>query len=309
VGGPQKQPYSHQQMENEVSNGSDVLSRLTKKINKESKPTLVLHSLPGLGKTSLASCFPKPLFIGDSRDRGFADLVRSGQVNVELDPIEAADWRSLMEVTKALADPETPLECETVVFENLGGFQLHLADHLIAQEVAKTGKDRGMITEKFHAWGGQGFRGGVSDFSDWFRTACSIAERTNTEGKSVRVIFCGHSALVKDRNVTGLPGEEFHRVDIDLHHEFLKVVHRDASAIAWMRQRPLVVKSETGGVGKALSDDIREIVLHASAQATAKNRWGIVDPVSMGVSAKHAYTNLVNAIVAAKKRTQTGEGK
>ena len=298
-----------------MSNGQDILSRLTRKVDKTLKDGLAIFGAVGVGKSSLAAQFPSPQFITDSRDRGFADLVRNGLVEDTFDPIEAGDWDSLVAVTKALADPATPLDCETVVFENLGGFQAHLVEKFISSEVAKTGKPRDVVTAAFMGWGGAGYKTAANEFGSWFRTANSILERTNNEGKPMRVVYIGHQTLAKDKNVSGDPGEEFYRVDIDLHPELLKIFHRDCSNIAWVRQRPLVIKGANGGIGRALSDDIRELVMVASGSATSKNRWGITEPISMGKSPKEAFANLKTAIANAKARqvrasqTQTGEGK
>lgn len=293
-----------------MSSGNDILSRLTKKVNTDQKDVICILGSPGCGKTSLASEFVKAQFVTDGDDKGFSDLVRAGLVDTGFDPIEAPDWDSLVAVTNALADPKTAIDCETVVFENLGGFQLSLVNKWIANESAKTGKSKDIVTAAFMGWGGVGFKSVAAEFSDWFKTACSITERTNSSGKHMRVIVIAHSGLYKDKNPTGEPGEEFYRVDIDLHPELQKIVHRNCGNIGWIRSRPLVIKDQKGGIGRALSDDIKEIVFHPSANATAKNRWGLgPEPIPMGTSSKHAYTNLVNAIVAAKKRTQTGEGK
>jgi len=105
-----------------------ILDRLRKAVNTDQKELMVLYGSPGNGKTSLASQFPKPLFVTDGRDGGYADLVRAGQVSSEISPIETTTWSDLREVTKALANPDTPVDCQTVVFENLGGFQLSLVE-------------------------------------------------------------------------------------------------------------------------------------------------------------------------------------
>jgi hypothetical protein len=294
-----------------ASSGADILARLTKKVNQNQKDSICVFSAPGCGKTSLAGEFPGACFVTDGRDHGYATLVRNGLIQSQFEPMEAADWDSLVQVTKAIANPATPVDFETVVFENLGGFQLHLIDKLITEEISRTGKDRQFVTDKFMAWNTQGLKAAIGPFSDWFKTACSITERTNSAGKGMRVIFNGHATLVKDKNIAGNPGEEFYRVDISLHPLLQEVVHRDCDNIGWIRQRPLVIKSDNGGAGRALADDIRELVFVASGNATAKNRWGLTEAIPMGTSSKHAYANLVNAIVAAKKRTAqpTGESK
>lgn len=281
----------------------NVLDRLRKAVNVDQKELLVVYGAPGTGKSSFAAQFPKPLFVTDGRDGGYADLVRAGQITSGIAPIETATWTDLREVTKALANAETALDCQTIVFENLGGFQLSLVE----QQIERSAKADNTTTEaarvKFLAWGGQGYKGGVAEFSDWLTDVRKILERNGCDGKPMRVILLGHSTLVKDKNPAGELGEEFHRIDLDLHTELLKVLHRDVGCIGWMRQRPVVVKSEKGN--RALSEDIREIVFHPSPNATAKNRWGLPpEAISMGKSAKEAFAFFSAAVAQAKASNQ-----
>jgi len=286
-----------------------ILDRLRKAVNTDQKELMVLYGSPGNGKTSLASQFPKPLFVTDGRDGGYADLVRAGQVSSEISPIETTTWSDLREVTKALANPDTPVDCQTVVFENLGGFQLSLVELQIERGAKADNTTTEAARTKFLAWGGQGYKGCVAEFSDWLTDVRKILERNGCDGKPMRVILLGHSTLVKDKNPAGEIGEEFHRVDLDLHNELLKVLHRDVGCIGWMRQRPVVVKSDKGN--RALSEDIREIVFHPSPNATAKNRWGLPpEPISMGKSAKEAFAFFSAAVAQAKaSNTSKGESK
>jgi len=204
-----------------------ILDRLRKAVNTDQKELMVLYGSPGNGKTSLASQFPKPLFVTDGRDGGYADLVRAGQVSSEISPIETTTWSDLREVTKALANPDTPVDCQTVVFENLGGFQLSLVELQIECGAKADNTTTEAARTKFLAWGGQGYKGCVAEFSDWLTDVRKILERNGCDGKPMRVILLGHSTLVKDKNPAGEIGEEFHRVDLDLHNELLKVLHRD----------------------------------------------------------------------------------
>lgn len=287
----------------------NVLDRLRKAVNVDQKELLVVYGAPGTGKSSFAAQFPKPLFVTDGRDGGYADLVRAGQITSGIAPIETSTWTDLREVTKALANAETALDCQTIVFENLGGFQLSLVE----LQIERSAKADNITTEaartKFLAWGGQGYKGCVAEFSDWLTDVRKILERNGCDGKPMRVILLGHSTLVKDKNPAGELGEEFHRIDLDLHTELLKVLHRDVGCIGWMRQRPVVVKSEKGN--RALSEDIREIVFHPSPNATAKNRWGLPpEAISMGKSAKEAFAFFSAAVAQAKAANQPkGESK
>lgn len=284
----------------------NVLDRLRKAVNTDQKELLTIYGAPGTGKSSFAAQFPKPLFVTDGRDGGYADLVRSGQVVNGVAPIETSSWAELREVTKALASPETVLDCQTVCFENLGGFALNLAETLIEQSAKSDNISKEAAERKFMGYNGQGFRAGVSQFSDWLVDVRKILERNGCDGKPMRVVLLGHSAMVKDKNPTGEIGEEFHRIDLDLHTELLKVLHRDVGCIGWMRQRPVVVKSDKGN--RALSEDIREIVFHPSPNATAKNRWGLPpEPISMGKSAKEAFA-FFSAAVAQAKASNTSKG-
>lgn len=287
----------------------DVLDRLRKAVNVDQKELMVFYGPPGTGKSSFAAQFPKPLFVTDGRDGGYADLVRAGQITSGIAPIETSTWTDLREVTKALANAETVLDCQTVVFENLGGFQLSLVEQQIERSAKADNTTVEVARTKFLAWGGQGYKGCVAEFSDWLTDVRKILERNGCDGKPMRVILLGHSTLVKDKNPAGELGEEFHRIDLDLHTELLKVLHRDVGCIGWMRQRPVVVKSEKGN--RALSEDIREIVFHPSPNATAKNRWGLSpEAISMGKSAKEAFAFFSAAVAQAKASNQTkGDSK
>jgi len=199
------------------------------------------------------------------------------------------------------------VDCQTVVFENLGGFQLSLVELQIERGAKADNTTTEAARTKFLAWGGQGYKGCVAEFSDWLTDVRKILERNGCDGKPMRVILLGHSTLVKDKNPAGEIGEEFHRIDLDLHNELLKVLHRDVGCIGWMRQRPVVVKSDKGN--RALSEDIREIVFHPSPNATAKNRWGLPpEPISMGKSAKEAFA-FFSAAVAQAKASNTSKGE
>lgn len=287
----------------------NVLDRLRKAVNVDQKELLVVYGAPGTGKSSFAAQFPKPLFVTDGRDGGYADLVRAGQITSGIAPIETSTWTDLREVTKALANAETVLDCQTIVFENLGGFQLSLVELQIERSAKADNITAEAARTKFLAWGGQGYKGCVAEFSDWLTDVRKILERNGCDGKPMRVILLGHSTLVKDKNPAGELGEEFHRIDLDLHTELLKVLHRDVGCIGWMRQRPVVVKSEKGN--RALSEDIREIVFHPSPNATAKNRWGLPpEAISMGKSAKEAFAFFSAAVAQAKAANQPkGESK
>lgn len=287
----------------------NVLDRLRKAVNVDQKELMVFYGVPGTGKSSFAAQFPKPLFVTDGRDGGYADLVRAGQITSGIAPIETSTWTDLREVTKALANAETVLDCQTIVFENLGGFQLSLVELQIERSAKADNITAEAARTKFLAWGGQGYKGCVAEFSDWLTDVRKILERNGCDGKPMRVILLGHSTLVKDKNPAGELGEEFHRIDLDLHTELLKVLHRDVGCIGWMRQRPVVVKSEKGN--RALSEDIREIVFHPSPNATAKNRWGLPpEAISMGKSAKEAFAFFSAAVAQAKAANQPkGESK
>lgn len=287
---------------------SSVLDKYRKAVDMDRKDFIVLFGPPGCGKTSLAAEFPNAQFIKDGKDDGYDTLVRNGLIKSGFDPITVPNWLACRELAKALADPSVPIEPETLVFENLSGFQLHLVDYLVEQLSAGSTEARTKALEKFWAWGGQGLNTGVGEWTAFVQDLKAITKKKNTAGKATRVIAIGHTSLVKDKNPAGEIGEEFYRVDINVHPKFLEALHRDADCVGWIKQKPTVVKKDgVGGPGRAIQEDVREIDFTYTPHATAKNRWGLKAPVSMGSSSKHAFANLVTAITAAKKLN--GESK
>lgn len=288
-----------------MSAASSVLDRLKKTVNLQQKDMIILYSNPGLGKSSFAAQFDKPQFVTDGKDKGYGDLVRSGIIKQEAPWIETMEWKDLREVTTHLADPTTKMESQSIIFENLGGFQEQLCDSEVRKIAQRDGISYDAAMVKFNGYNRQGFNTAASEFAAWYADVQRIMLKDGCDGKPMRVLLLGHAALVKDKNPTAeTAGEEFMKVDLQLHPTLMAILHKDCGNIGWLRQRPLVAKSDKGN--RALSDDIRELVFYPSPGATAKNRWNLpAVPIPCGSSAKEAYAAFTNAVVAAKKSNTT----
>jgi len=281
---------------------SNVLDRLRKAINKDQKELIVLYSVPGIGKTSFAAQFPKPVFVTDGKDKGVADLVRAGQIQ-ECPWFEVSTWQDARDVLSSLADPATEIPGQTLVIENLGGFQELLCESEVKRVSTRDGITQEAALAKFNGYNRQGFNNVSPEFAAWLADIQKVLTKNGCDGKPMRVILLGHAAVVKDKNPSGELGEEFLKTDIQLHTSLQALLHKDCGCIGLMRQRPVVVKSDKGN--RALSEDIREIVFHPSPNATAKNRWGLPpEAISMGKSAKEAFAFFSAAVAQAKAANQ-----
>ena len=242
------------------------------------RPIIVtLFSEGGLGKTTLAAMFPKPVFI--RTEDGTASLV--GHDDALLFPV-AESSKDVFDAIAALADGGH--DRKTAVFDSVTQFEKIVTREIIDSE--PNPKCKNMAA----AHGGYGKALGMLDAkhqelreaAGYLASACGM-----------NVVFLAHATV-----------EELELPDIDKYSRYTVALHKNrqydcshhytnnADAVAFIRLRTNVRGTE-GGKKRAISDGEREIICFPVASNVSKNRFGITTPVPFTFGGGNPFDNFV----------------
>lgn len=107
---------------------------LAKAQEKKAKrpPLQMWYGVPGCGKTSLASRFPKSIIIHGPGETGIIDLISAGQVPEDYPTVRVETWPEVLEVTQGLAKEEHPYKW--AFFDTASEMQRLLFEHILQTE-------------------------------------------------------------------------------------------------------------------------------------------------------------------------------
>jgi hypothetical protein len=214
----------------------------------------------GLGKSSLAATFPKPIFV--RCEDGVARIPASFRPNA-LPPIRAED--QLWEQLKALVHDEH--DFKTCVIDTVSA-----ADRMFVQSILK---QDGKAKSLNQALGGYG--AGFSALAARHQQVRNAAEMMRIK-RGMNVIFLAHTEVGTMR----LPDQDdFSRYSLRMTHDkSLPPYLDDVDAVGFLRQ-VMVLKGDEGERKKAISGEARELVMHVTASNVSKNPYGITEPVAV----------------------------
>lgn len=214
----------------------------------------------GLGKSSLAATFEKPIFV---RCEDGVSRIPAAFRPSALPPIRSED--QLWEQLKALVHDEH--DFKTAVIDTVSA-----ADRMFVQSILKTdGKAKSLN----QALGGYG--AGFSALAARHQQVRNAAELMRIK-RGMNVIFLAHTEVGTMR----LPDQEdFSRYSLRMTHDkSLPPYLDDVDAVGFLRQ-VMVLKGDEGERKKAISGEGRELVMHVTASNVSKNPYGIKEPVAV----------------------------
>ena len=236
--------------------------------------SLVIHGLPGVGKTEFASHFPNPLFVIDPHETGIVDLVAYNRTKAPFDILEIDTFNRLL----LLGDKVSTYYQEgvrTIVLDSMTGmenlcFRAHCQKHF--------GGD--WSKEGFFSYQ-QGPKNAAK--TDWLEFL-DMLELFMVEG--ISVILIAHTESKPYSNPTGM--------DHDRYTPFMdkatwQQIHRWGRAVIYYGYNYEVIKK--GVKGKATGSVQRQLYTEWSPAYDAKNRYGLDAVIEAGDSGKEAYDN------------------
>lgn len=224
----------------------------------------------GMGKTTLAAMFPKPVFI--RTEDGTASLV--GHDDALLFPL-AASSQDVLDGIEALATQDH--DRRTLVIDSI----TQLATMIEAEIVAADPKAKSINQA------GGGYGAGYSAAAEKHRMIREWAGTLAYE-RGMNVIFIGHA----DTETLDLPDmDAYARYTVRMHKKSIPHYTDNVDLVGFIR-----LKTRTRGDGdkkRAISTGEREIICYPQASNVSKNRFGISEPIPFDLSGGNPFAQYI----------------
>jgi hypothetical protein len=213
------------------------------------KPFRALWYGPGgVGKTTLASYAPKPVFLDPTNGTAQLDLVRYEE--------EEWSWPSLDAALAAFEkDPY-----ETLVIDELGAFE-----QLAWREICKSGNKNSIGDFPY----GRGYQASLDLFK-------ALTVKLDRIGKNV--ILIGHSTIKQFNNPEG---SDYHRYILSLHEKVAGLLYQWVDAYLLCRYEDWTAETEDKNKKIGMSSGERKIYTVHRAAYDCKNRYNLPEEMSM----------------------------
>ena len=224
----------------------------------------------GLGKTSLAATFPKPIFICAEDGLQAIPAAQRPDAFPVLDSVDA-----LWDQIKALIQEDH--EYKTLVIDSVTALERLFIQHVIDSDPKKPKSIN-------QAMGGYG--AGLATVATMHQRVRKAAGMLN-DRKGMHVVFVAHA----DTETIELPDQDaYTRYNLRLGKKSVAPYVDDSDVVGFLKLQTFTMGD--GERKKAISDGSRVLVCYATASNVSKNRFGITQdlPVVMG---ENPFTGIV----------------
>jgi hypothetical protein len=235
----------------------------------------LVYGSEGIGKTSFAAQFPKPMLMLGIKESGYQDLEEAGEVPSGIEFIYVTEWEQFIKILKE-AD-----EYKTVVIDGISGLQQILFDF-----VRKTmyGND----TAKFTAY----YSGPRQSSPLVFMEIETTLEYLRQKGTNV--ILLGH---MKTETVPNALGQAYSTHAPDMDEAIRGIITKWAQAILFMNLDVSFEGNNSNKKGSVADDKSHRLMYTTKAPGHwAKNRIGLPEYIGLGSSPSEAYANFVRSL-------------
>ena len=243
-------------------------------LNQLSKPDgkrpviATLFGEGGMGKTTLAAMFPKPVFI--RTEDGTASLV--GNDDVALFPL-ARSSQDVIDAMIALGTEEH--DRKTLVFDSITQLATMIEHEIVVADAGSKSINQ--------ASGGYG--AGYTEAAERHREIRELAGMLAYD-LGMNIVFIGHA----DTETMDLPDmEAYGRYTIRMHKKSLPHYTDNVDLVGFIRLKSTVLKKHDKH--RAVSNGDREILCFPQASSVAKNRFGITAPLDFSFDGGNPFAS------------------
>lgn len=243
-------------------------------VTKVLPPRITIYGSPGIGKSTLASQFPDPLFITTEQ---------TGLMGVSA-IAPPKNFSELWDNTVALWK-EKNLPFKTIVVDSISKLDAILVKHILDQEQPR--KDGTIATTLATARGGYG--AGMQAVEQGHRRFKGLLDRFQDRG--ITVVYIGHLASIKHK---APDMEDFDKYSIIMSCERAKQPYvDDVDCVAFCRLKSYTSDTESGRT-LIKSSGNRIIQATASDGHVSKNRFNMPQEIGMSFSELSKYIPFYN---------------
>lgn len=237
-------------------------------ITKPGAPRITIYGKPGIGKSTLASQFPDPLFL----------LTEDPELpNISALPI-CTSFSDICDKIKRLLALDT-LPFKTLVIDSISKLDTLVIQYILEKDVLKNGKKPTVIGEACNGFG-KGYEKAL-DLHIYFKSLCD-----NFKKRGVAVIYVAHVGVCKFK---APDCEDYDTYSITMHHDKSRAPYiNDVDAVLFCKLKSF---EETTESKRTLirSTNNKIIVSNVSDAHVSKNRYKMPEEIPMRFDAIAKY--------------------
>lgn len=247
---------------------------------------LVIYGQEGVGKTSLASYAPDPLFIIDKNEQGIHRLKKRKLVpsTVKVGP-HVEDWNTLLDACDELLNSSH--EYSTIVFDSLTGYQRMCFDACCKAEYNNDFTSTGFFSF---------FQGPRTAAQNWWPDF--INRLTDLQEQNINVILLAHSAV---KTVNNPAGPDYDKYMPDLDKVIWSVTSKWAGGVLYYAHNIDISKEKTERKMKASGGSQRILYAELDGGYVAKNSYNLPPVLDPSDSAEECWRDLWERINPVEK--------
>lgn len=220
---------------------------------KKQAVRVVIYGTEGIGKTTLAAHFPKPLFIDVEQGSYQIDVERFDGITTWADVLEAIGYVE-----------QNPDSCKTLVLDTADK-----AEQMLVEQILKENKAASIETV------GGGYGKGYTMLQERFQKEL-LFSLDRIIAKGINVVICAHSIV---RTITLPDADPYDHYELKCSKKVSPILKEWADILAFCDYKISVVTD--GGKGKAKGSGKRMIHFTHKPTYDAKNRYGLPDDAEM----------------------------